>query len=123
MIDHVRQRYNIPEGVPVDLTAIPDPPDGSRPRETLAQIASLAIVGSPKQMLAIREMYHTIMQHFTWYRTADQEAMKKWQGSLRHLLSLKLGFKQIPRPLMEPGQGNYWTLDVSLSGDKRPRKR
>ncbi|KAJ3979895.1 hypothetical protein F5890DRAFT_816906 [Lentinula detonsa] len=39
------------------------------------------------------------------------------------MLSMKAEFVQVPRPLMEPGQGHYWTLNMNLTGDKRVRKR
>lgn len=48
-----------------------------------------------------------------------------FQGSIRHLLSLHSIFRHSPRPITEPGKGNYWTLDVQTDpeGLKRERKR
>lgn len=48
-----------------------------------------------------------------------------FQGSIRHLLSLHSIFRHTPRPITEPGKGNYWELDVNTDpeGLKRERKR
>ncbi|KAJ3727174.1 hypothetical protein DFJ43DRAFT_1001803, partial [Lentinula guzmanii] len=120
IINLVRRRYDIPESDPVDLTAISDTPDGSRPDATLAKILHLAIAGSPRKKLTLREIFLAIKDRFAWYKNSED---KRWQGSIRHMLSMKAEFVQVPRPFMEPGQGHYWTLNMNLTGDKRVRKR
>lgn len=39
------------------------------------------------------------------------------------MLSLKAEFISTPRPITEPGQGQYWSLNMNMTGDKRVRKR
>ncbi|KAJ4464936.1 hypothetical protein J3R30DRAFT_3396328, partial [Lentinula aciculospora] len=119
-IEILRHRYNIPDGAPVDLTAIPDPPPGQKPAEKHAKLVHLAIAGSPNLRLSLREIYNAIENRFPYYKNL---ADKKWQGSIRHMLSLKAEFIATPRPITEPGQGHYWTLQMDLTGDKRVRKR
>ncbi|KAJ3884982.1 hypothetical protein GG344DRAFT_10159, partial [Lentinula edodes] len=118
--ERVRHRYNIPNSINVNLNAIPDPPLGQKPSEKHAKLVHLAIAGSPNLRLSLGEIYHAIQERFPYYKNLTN---KKWQGSIRHMLSLKAEFIQIPRPVTEPGSGNYWSLDMNMTGDKRVRKR
>lgn len=74
-IEAVRRLNNIPPGVPVNLHALPDPPPGVRPSQTLASLVQLAIVGSPNLQLCLRDIYTAIEDRFPYFRTGE----KKWQ--------------------------------------------
>ncbi|KAJ7875453.1 hypothetical protein B0H13DRAFT_2056630 [Mycena leptocephala] len=59
---------------------------------------------------------------FTWFRENQHD--QAWKNSIRHNLSLNKVFKNMQRPVTEPGKGSYWELDISGGeGYKRPRKR
>ncbi|KAF9074435.1 hypothetical protein BDP27DRAFT_189978 [Rhodocollybia butyracea] len=113
---------NIPEDVEVNLAALPDIEPGQN-GPTLATLVQMAIVGSPNFRLLLREIFSAIEERYPSYRTGEQ----KWKGSIRHMLSLKGEFIQIPRPITDfgpaQGKGNYWSLDMTVNRDKRTRKR
>ncbi|KAI0033821.1 hypothetical protein K488DRAFT_10062, partial [Vararia minispora EC-137] len=86
-----------------------------RPQYTYPIIMRSAILGSPKQRLTIREIYEAVQTKFPYYR----EAGDTWKASIeappcqsiRHYLSLSRTFERKPRPMMDPGQGSYWTVN------------
>ncbi|KAF8071543.1 hypothetical protein FPV67DRAFT_880158 [Lyophyllum atratum] len=123
--DYLRQEIPaLPRNGPVNLWALPEPSPGARPPLTYKLLASLAIFGSPYKRLSLQEIYENIEQRFAWYRNQSEEEKKKWQGSLRHNLSLECIFRHNGRPVAEPGKGGYWTLtNADGYGQKRPRKR
>ncbi|KIK60197.1 hypothetical protein GYMLUDRAFT_200817 [Collybiopsis luxurians FD-317 M1] len=116
----LRHILNIPDDVPVNLNALPDSPPGVKPKPKLATLVQVAIIGSPNHRLSLREISSAIQQRFEFFR---DPANQSWKESIRHLLSLKRRFLNVPRPITEPGSGSYWMVDMTLTGDKRPRKR
>ncbi|GLB44787.1 putative FORKHEAD [Lyophyllum shimeji] len=121
---YLRQELNIPPDQPVSLWSLPTPPPGTRPNLTYKLLASLAIFGSRQQKLSLQEIYEAIEERFDWYKNQSDEDKKKWQGSLRHNLSLECIFLHSGRPVAEPGKGGYWMLtNKDGYGQKRLRKR
>ncbi|KAF5371071.1 hypothetical protein D9757_010820 [Collybiopsis confluens] len=120
-LEILRRKHNISSTeVPIDLSLLPDRDSNERPPYKHAVLAELAIAGSPDHRLPSSAIYTAIEEHFEYYRI---DTSRKWRDSIRHMLTLKKRFIQIPRLLTEPGIGNYWTLDMTLKGDTRVRKR
>lgn len=119
--DYLRQKLKLAPGRPVDLWALEDPLPGKRPNYPYPLLVRLAIQGSPNKRLTLKEIYEAIENRFEFYRNSPNGA---WKGSIRHNLSLNQVFRNVPRPLTEPGKGNYWEIDHSKGeGYKRDRKR
>lgn len=119
--EYLRQQLDIRPYQPVNLWALPDPPPGQKPSQPLPVLIKLAIHGSPKKKLTLREIYLALEERFVWFRETSDKA---WKGSIRHNLSLNKVFRNILRPITEPGKGRYWVLDISDGeGYKRERKR
>ncbi|KAG9315430.1 hypothetical protein JVU11DRAFT_4583 [Chiua virens] len=119
---YLRQQLGIQAHEPISLWSIPEPPTGEKPSTPLPMLVKLAIYGSPKKQLTLQEIYTELENRFQWYRDHKQDTA--WKNSIRHNLSLNKVFVHVPRPITEPGKGNYWRLDVSGGeGYKRARKR
>ncbi|KAJ3571977.1 hypothetical protein NP233_g3385 [Leucocoprinus birnbaumii] len=105
----------------VDLWAIPDPPPGQKPDQPLSTLVKLAIHGSEKGLLTLQEIYQALQNRFEYFA---QSKASTWKNSIRHNLSLNLVFRSHARPIDDPGQGRYWSLDISNGeGYKRERRR
>ncbi|KZT29781.1 winged helix DNA-binding domain-containing protein, partial [Neolentinus lepideus HHB14362 ss-1] len=118
----LRQMLSIPADVPINLRAIPDPPQGEKPKQPYPVLVQLAIYGSPRRRLTLQEIYAALEDRFEWFRERSKEM--QWKNSIRHNLSLNKVFRQVPRPITEPGKGKYWVVDLSEgTGNKRERKR
>ncbi|TFK45817.1 winged helix DNA-binding domain-containing protein, partial [Heliocybe sulcata] len=100
---------NIPIDVSINLDAIPDPPPGEKPKQPYPVLVQLAIYGSPRKRLTLQEIYSALEDRFDWFRERSKEM--QWKNSIRHNLSLNKVFRQIPRPITEPGKGKYWVVD------------
>ncbi|KAJ6577970.1 hypothetical protein B0H19DRAFT_932648, partial [Mycena capillaripes] len=107
--DYLRGQLNLPPGAAVSLWCLPEPAGGEKPTIPLPMLIKLAIYGSAKKRLTLQEIYQEIAGRFTWFREHfDDQA---WRNSIRHNLSLNKVFKNIQRPVTEPGKGSYWELD------------
>ncbi|THH09148.1 hypothetical protein EW145_g2203 [Phellinidium pouzarii] len=113
----------IPPHLPLDLSSLRDPPPGKRPQYHHHILAKLAILSSPSQRATLQEILAKIKERFAFYRDISPSASKSFGDNIRHLLSLHRAFVRKPKPATEPGKGSYWTLDLSLDGLKRKRKR
>lgn len=136
---YLRETLRIPPYKEVNLSALPDPPEGEKPNQPYPILIKLAIYGSPNKQLTLQEIYAALEDRFQWFKVRRNE--KAWkvrfgsdaspiaphsyaQNSIRHNLSLNKVFKNVPRAITEPGKGSYWQLDCSGGeGYKRPRKR
>ncbi|KAG7453290.1 winged helix DNA-binding domain-containing protein, partial [Guyanagaster necrorhizus] len=116
----LREQFNIPPHVPVNLDALPDPAPGERPEYTNSQLTRLAIYGHPRHEATLNQILQAIEDRFDWYRKEN----KAWRNSIRHLLSLESFYVKVERQKTDPGSGSYWTLNVrDPYGMKRLRKR
>ncbi|KAG2348085.1 hypothetical protein BDR05DRAFT_606114 [Suillus weaverae] len=119
---YLRETLHIPPYKEVNLSALPDPPEGEKPNQPYPILIKLAIYGSPNKQLTLQEIYAALEDRFQWFKVRRNE--KAWKNSIRHNLSLNKVFKHVPRAITEPGKGSYWQLDCSGGeGYKRPRKR
>ncbi|KAG2357927.1 adaptin N terminal region-domain-containing protein [Suillus spraguei] len=116
---YLRETLHIPSYKPIDLLALPDPPEGERPNQPYPILIKLANYGSPNKQLTLQEIYTALEDRFEWFRARRHEKARK--NSIRHNLSLNKVFKHVPRAITEPGTGSYRQLDCE--GYKRSRKR
>jgi hypothetical protein len=142
---YMREAFSVGADVPLRLESLRDPPAGTRPQYPLPFLCALAIHGSPNRALPSAGIAEALCARFEWFRDNDDPSSNKgWrvsfaflppslsstddcimtQASVRHLLSLHLIFRAMPRPSNIPGKGSYWKLDFTRGiGNKRPRIR
>ncbi|KAJ7039701.1 hypothetical protein C8F04DRAFT_949731, partial [Mycena alexandri] len=101
----------LPPGAPVNLWTVPEPADPAmRPSIPYPLLVTLAIYGSESKCLTLQGIYREIADRFKYYRRQDALEIKSWRNSIRHALSLYALFINVPRPIREPGKGEYWVL-------------
>ncbi|KAF9364609.1 Forkhead box protein J2 [Mortierella sp. NVP85] len=83
------------------------PPKSPKPAQSYSFLITTAILESMNKQLTLNEIYEWVMEHYPWYRNANNG----WKNSIRHNLSLNKAFMRVPRPPSEPGKGSYWKLD------------
>ncbi|XP_054085850.1 forkhead box protein I1c-like [Zeugodacus cucurbitae] len=81
-----------------------------RPNYTYSALVTMAIRSSPEQKLTLSSIQQWIMDNFPYYRK-DQRG---WQCQIRHTLTTNSCFVKIPRPLCDPGRGNYWAINPEV---------
>ncbi|KAJ7861574.1 hypothetical protein B0H14DRAFT_3084713 [Mycena olivaceomarginata] len=109
-------------GLPINLDSLTDGPPGSKPFYPYSTLIRHAIKGSPNQKLLLADIYYAIESRFPYFRTAPNG----WKNSVRHNLTLNPSFEKVPRPLTDPGNGSYWTVNDNVdprAGVHRIRKR
>uniref|UniRef100_A0A182M8K1 Fork-head domain-containing protein n=1 Tax=Anopheles culicifacies TaxID=139723 RepID=A0A182M8K1_9DIPT len=79
-----------------------------RPPYSYSQLIIQAICASPEKKLPLCKIYSFIMEKYPYYR---EFAIKSWQNSIRHNLSMKGYFLKTPQP--EPNIGHLWMLRPS----------
>ncbi|KAF7375267.1 Winged helix DNA-binding domain-containing protein [Mycena sanguinolenta] len=124
--NHLRTTIGIPPGAPINLWAVTDPPDGSRPGMPLPRLIQLAIYGSKRKILTLQEICSAIAARFQFFREEDRIGRESWRNSIRHALSLYSVFIKIKREEGTRGRGDYWVLNVDACVDSpygRQRKR
>lgn len=76
----------------------------------------MAITNAPNKMLSLSEIYHYFA---TEYPDVCNDESETWKNSIRHYLSIKGScFEKIPKHLMRPSIGHYWTIRTNISNDK-----
>ncbi|KAG7091583.1 hypothetical protein E1B28_010605 [Marasmius oreades] len=113
----LRQVHNLPAGVPLNLTAIPDPPPPQVHQDTLVQIA---IWSSPSKRLIAADIYTAIQARF---RSFPEGPDQPWRRSIRHMLSFKRAY--VKSNDKDHAGRHFWELDFDHldQGYKRERKR
>lgn len=86
--EYLRQQLNIPPFTRVDLWALPDPPPGQRPSQPLPVLIKLAIHGSPKHKLTLREIYLALEERFVWFKENRDD--KAWKVSCSNQFAISL---------------------------------
>ncbi|KZT73587.1 winged helix DNA-binding domain-containing protein, partial [Daedalea quercina L-15889] len=92
-----------------------------KPNFPYSTLIRAAILGSPRGALTLQGIYRALEDRFEWFRNNRKD--KAWKNSIRHSLSLNKLFRWVQRPITEPGNGSYWTVDFNAGeGNKRERK-
>uniref|UniRef100_A0A182YI14 Uncharacterized protein n=1 Tax=Anopheles stephensi TaxID=30069 RepID=A0A182YI14_ANOST len=84
------------------------PVSSERPPYSYSQLIVQAIHESPQKMLPLCKIYSFIMENYPYYR---KFAIKSWQNSIRHNLSMKAYFVKTPQ--QEPKIGHLWMIRPS----------
>ncbi|XP_053663918.1 forkhead box protein K2-like [Anopheles marshallii] len=90
---------------------------GERPPYSYSQLIIQAISASPQKKLPLCKIYSFIMDKYPYYR---EFAIKSWQNSIRHNLSMKTYFLKTPQP--EPNLGHLWMLHPSCEAQLRSKR-
>ncbi|KZW04098.1 hypothetical protein EXIGLDRAFT_828022 [Exidia glandulosa HHB12029] len=94
---------------PQSLEELRDPPPGQKPDYPYPTLIRCAILSHSKRSPTLSEIYDMIHKRFSFFKMDDAG----WKNSVRHYLSISPSFVKIPRPITEPGKGNYWTYDAN----------
>jgi len=134
-------KTHIPNHVTFNLDALSDENPITSKHMTVFDLIKFAIWGSKNKRLTLGQIYAVIEDRWPFLKYSED---KPWQVSsrlytmysrvahpwlpmqrtVRHTLSLKAMFVQVPRPKTDPGNGAYWVIDIRNGlGDSRPRKR
>ncbi|XP_050072630.1 forkhead box protein K2-like [Anopheles maculipalpis] len=92
-----------------------------RPPYSYSQLIVQAICASPQKKLPLCQIYSFIMEKYPYYRVF---AIKSWQNSIRHNLSMKAYFVKTRQ--QEPKIGHLWMIRPSCEAllvSKRFHKR
>ncbi|XP_017467888.1 PREDICTED: fork head domain transcription factor slp1-like [Rhagoletis zephyria] len=81
-----------------------------RPGFTFSAMVAMAIRSSPEKRLPLSAIQDWISDNFPYFRK-DQHG---WQSQVRHTLSTNSCFIKVPRPLDDPGRGNYWAINPAI---------
>ncbi|KAJ7178819.1 hypothetical protein C8R43DRAFT_822231, partial [Mycena crocata] len=107
--DFLRELLNVPPHCPVNLWAIDDPEDGTRPDRPMAIMIMTAIYGSKTKMLTTGGICNALIERFHWFKEHRQE--KGWKHTVNHNLTQYHAFVHVDRSRDDPGIGSYWTID------------
>uniref|UniRef100_A0A8C5EE35 Forkhead box protein G1 n=1 Tax=Gouania willdenowi TaxID=441366 RepID=A0A8C5EE35_GOUWI len=78
-----------------------------RPPHSYTCLIFMAMQASEQHEVPLSTIYKWIKENFCYYR----HAKPSWQNSIRHFLSLKKCFKNVPRQKDKSGKGRVWQID------------
>ncbi|KAJ7178824.1 hypothetical protein C8R43DRAFT_871412, partial [Mycena crocata] len=115
--EYLRETMDIPDTVPINLWAIPDTDDGSKPDHRLEVLLQLTLYGSRFKKLTLQGIYAALIERFEWYKSNQDTST--WKHSIRHDLSFYREF-YFERDI----EGRRkWAFDLQRGvGPGRPRK-
>ena len=73
----VRRILGLSPDQELSLRALPDPPPGQRPGQSIPTLSQLAILGSPNKRLTLQEIYQALEERFEWFALNQHD--KSWQ--------------------------------------------
>lgn len=105
---------------PQHLDELRDPAPGQKPDYPYPTLIRCAILSHGKKSPTLSEIYDMIHKRFSFFKMDDAG----WKNSVRHYLSISPSFVKLPRPITEPGKGNYWTYDPNppQKASRRPKR-
>ncbi|KAF9256518.1 winged helix DNA-binding domain-containing protein, partial [Marasmius fiardii PR-910] len=118
----LRSVHNLPYGVPISLSALPDPLPGMKPRQSYNTLVQIAIWESREKRLTLKGIYEALERRFSWCR--DHPDSRKWKNSIRHMLSNRNVFVLVREEEWDLGRGGWWELDFGdVEGSRRGERR
>ena len=75
--EDIRRLLGLRPDQEISLGALADPPPGERPGQTIPALSQLAILGSPRKQLTLKEIFLALQDRFEWFRVHKHE--KAWQ--------------------------------------------
>lgn len=71
--NYLRHTLLLPQDKPVDLWALPDPPERGKPNHPYSTLIKLAIFGSREKQLTLREILDALIDRFEWFKDNENE--------------------------------------------------
>ncbi|KAK1230723.1 hypothetical protein PQX77_006173 [Marasmius sp. AFHP31] len=118
----LRRAHNLPSGASLSLTGLSEPAVNQRPPHKYNLLVQLAIWESPEKRLTLQEIYTAISNRFGYYRETSEDMKRRWQGSIRHMLSNRDAFSRI-RDNDQIGRGDHWEINFAGLDESRRQRR
>ncbi|KAJ8096423.1 hypothetical protein PM082_011586 [Marasmius tenuissimus] len=118
----LRRAHNLPSGASLSLSGLLEPAVDLRPPHNYNLLVQLAIWESPERRLTLQEIYAAISNRFGYYRGTSEEVKRRWQGSIRHMLSNRDAFFRI-RDTDQIGRGDHWEINFAGLEESRRQRR
>ncbi|KAK1235833.1 hypothetical protein PQX77_000923 [Marasmius sp. AFHP31] len=117
----LRHAHNLSSGASLSLRGLSEPyVRNRRPPHTYKLLVQLALWESPERRLTLQEIYAAISNRFEYYRGTSEKMKKRWQGSIRSMLSNKDAFLRI-RGTDQIGRGDHW--EINFAGLEKSRRQ
>lgn len=78
---YLREELHIGPEVPLNLSIVPDPQAGEKPRDQ-RKLVELAIFGSRQHKITVAEIYDALRTRFTCYRSLSKDETEAWKVNL-----------------------------------------